>query len=463
MENKSENKAAGRDSVSCYPRIHFAPPFGWMNDPNGLVWHNGIFELYYQSNPNALFWADMTWSHARSRDLLHWECSGAVLFPDENGTMFSGCGLRNDRGLLGLKADTLLFPYTAAKHGDGGPGSSDFTIRLAYSTDGGDTLIKKEGTLLESVSGANRDPKVFWHEESRAYILVLWIRGNVFGIWRSEDLEKFCLSSEIEIEDGFECPDLYCLNVRDEDGRETKEKQWVFMTAGGTYCVGKFDGFTFRQIQPPLKAYAGSLPYAAQSWSGVPGDRVLSIAWLRTLTINNQYTGVMSLPRELSLVKRNDVYLLRFELPAEITGACLPLKMVTADGSISEGKVDYPQEWTGALEDDGALRLHFDSADNAGDFEICLYEHEECLLKFSYASGSSHLFIEEGGTSEILRIVPRSKMFDLDLVYDRGIIEITANGGTYLNILDRPALRSRICTHCTVRCSREKPRAGIIC
>ena len=200
------------------PSLHFTPSYGWMNDPNGLVYHDGIYELYYQHNPRGIDWNCMTWGHARGTDLLHWEDLGDVLEPDENGLMFSGCAIRNDRGLLGLPEDALLFFYTAAGHSSRESKGKPYTIRLAYSTDGGNTLIKKDGKLangevIETLAAENRDPKVFWHEESGAYILVLWIENNDFGIWRSEDLEQFTMTQRVTLESGYECPDLFRLPV----------------------------------------------------------------------------------------------------------------------------------------------------------------------------------------------------------------------------------------------------------
>lgn len=128
-------KNTRREELDCYPKLHFAPKYGWINDPNGLVYHDGIFELYYQTNPNGVEWDDMTWEHARSTDLIHWEELEPVMYPDENGMMYSGCGLRNDKEVLGLPKNALLFPYTAALFSEGFT-NQHFTIRLAYSTDG---------------------------------------------------------------------------------------------------------------------------------------------------------------------------------------------------------------------------------------------------------------------------------------------------------------------------------------
>ena len=434
----------------CYPGIHYAAPYGWINDPNGLVWHDGIYELYYQSNPKDLYWADMTWSHARSRDLLHWEALGAVLYPDETGTVFSGCGLQNSRGLLGLPKDALLFPYTAAGKGDGGYGSSDFTIRMAVSLDGGNTLTRRDGILLDAPAPANRDPKVFWHEESGAYILVLWIEKNDFGIWRSTDLEHFDLSSRISLEGGFECPDLFCLPVTDENGQETGERRWVFWSADGSYYVGEFDGFTFLQTQPVLRAYAGKLPYAAQTWSNVPGERVISIAWLRTLTVQNQYTGVMSLPREFTLVKRGEFFVLCQKLPFEIEQA--------AAAEYTEERCE--DGMTVHFAEESALRIRIAKPDA---FTAEFFSDGESALKIGFLPEPRCILIEMGDISEYLFVSHQEDVTDLDLVYDRGILEISAQNGTWLNILDRPTLRSRLCGTCKIQGANDSLQLQTIC
>ena len=420
---------------NCYPIIHFAPEYGWLNDPNGLVWHDGIFELYYQSNPNGLEWWDMTWSHARSTDLMHWEQKEPVMYPDENGTMFSGCGLRNDRGLMDLPKDALLFPYTVCPIGPKYERDTTNTIRMAYSTDGGDTFVKKDGILLDTPAAFARDPKVFWHEESQAYILVLWIEDADFGIWRSTDLEWFTFSSRVTLEGGFECPDLNCLKVYDENGEPTGESKWVFWAADGSYYLGEFDGYTFTQTQPRMHAYALnlSLPYAAQTWSGVPDGRVISVAWLRSLTVAHQYTGMMSLPRELSLVKKGPRYFLRQKTAEEILSAAraVPLEKGTSD-----------DEYNAVLECDAAVRIRC-SAEKDFSMEI-LGEDQECMISFEYDHEKAILAVTLQEVTELVRLGFRGDVSDLDLIYDRGILELSANKDTSLAVIDRPSLRSRI-------------------
>ncbi|MBO6159575.1 MAG: glycoside hydrolase family 32 protein [Firmicutes bacterium] len=311
MEKK---EAMTENAASFRPRWHFTPRFGWINDPNGLVCHDGRYELYFQHNPKALVWGNMTWGHAISGDLVHFHELEPSLFPDEEGTMFSGCGIVNEHGLLNLPKDALIYFYTVATHRDETKPESDqpwFKIRLAYSLDGGKTLIKAFDPVLESLAVSNRDPKVFYHEETKAYVMVLWLENHDFGIFRSENLLHFELSDRITLEKGFECPDLFRLEVEGTD-----EKKWVFWAADGSYYVGSFDGFHFIQEEPRRLAYQTKLPYAAQTYSGT--GKVLQIAWLRTKTRGEAFTGMLSLPRELSLQKKEGAYLLQMRLPENV-------------------------------------------------------------------------------------------------------------------------------------------------
>ncbi|MCF0128867.1 MAG: glycoside hydrolase family 32 protein, partial [Pseudobutyrivibrio sp.] len=220
------------------PRFHFTPEYGWINDPNGLVYDGEKYHLYYQYNPFNLQWANMLWGHAASSDLINWQHQDAVMFPDENGMMFSGCGLKNENALLGYDKNALLFFYTSA--GDSTPWSKDvpFAQRLAVSTDGGATLNKLKAPVISGLGKDSRDPMVFWHENSRAYVMVLYLENNDFGILRSEDLMDWKLTQRFTLKDAWECPNLLSFDVA---GRTV----WLLLTADGFYYFGEFDGFCF--------------------------------------------------------------------------------------------------------------------------------------------------------------------------------------------------------------------------
>ena len=282
------------------PEIHFTADTGWINDPNGLVFDGVNYHLYFQYNPFDVVWENMSWGHATSRDLINWTQQETVMYPDENGYMFSGSGFVNKNGCLGLPEDALMFYYTAA--GECRPWTAErlFTQRLAYSIDGGKTLIKTDRGVVPVISHENRDPKVFWHEETKSYIMILWVDGNEFAILRSTDLEKWNISQRFELTDGFECPDLICLT--DETG-----KHWFVTTADGYYYPGEFDGYSFNWSGKRYCLYMNKVPYAAQTYSNTDG-RVIFVPWLRLDFKGRKYTGAMGIPRELGLIKIDNEY-----------------------------------------------------------------------------------------------------------------------------------------------------------
>ena len=297
-----------QNDYSYRPKLHFTPEIGWHNDPNGLIYADGLYHMYYQWNPYGVIWGNMHWGHAVSRDLLHFKHMPMVLAPNEHGTVYSGCGFEDKEGVAGFGKNALLFYYTAS--GGANKWSVDagnlHTQRLAVSTDGGRTLVRSDKFLLENRKGENRDPKVFYHEESGAYIMALYLDGDEFAIFRSNDLLHFEESQRFHAKGMWECPDLFCLSVENSE-----EKKWVFWSADGYYMVGNFDGYRFTPESEVQMAYATRLPYAAQTYAGI-SDRVISVAWLRLKNDRGNYRGVMALPAELSLVKDKKGYHIKF-------------------------------------------------------------------------------------------------------------------------------------------------------
>ena len=300
MGMRMENSIKRHQFLSHRPKIHFTANRGWTNDPNGMVYQDGFYHLYFQYNPCDVRWENMSWGHAVSKDMLHWAQLDTVMLPDKDGTMFSGCGLINERGLLGLPQDTMLFYYTVAGGSNAWSKGKEFTQKIAYSNDMGETLTKLPEPCIDTIYRDNRDPKVFWHEETQAYIMVLWLKGNDFGIFRSTDLKAWELSQEIYLEDAWECPDLFCL--KNPQG----ESKWFFWCADGYYFPGSFDGYTFTNTGERHKAYISKLPYAAQTYAGVP-DRIISIPWLRMKNDGLLYTGAYGIPTEFSYVSKGQL------------------------------------------------------------------------------------------------------------------------------------------------------------
>lgn len=283
------------------PKIHFTADSGWINDPNGLVFDGEKYHLYFQYNPFDIKWENMSWGHATSTDLLHWEQHDTVLFPDETGTMFSGCGLKNEREMLGLPKDALVFFYTAAGDTNNWGKDGDFIQKIAYSTDGGKTLTKLEVPYVGKIGKDSRDPKIFWHEESKAYIMAIYVEENIFAILRSEDLASWQETDRFALEKAWECPDL--IKIPDEKGGY----KWMFWCADGFYFWGEFDGYKFKTDNIRHSAYINKIPYAAQTYSGL-ADRVVSVSWLRLPNNDRIYTGAMAIPREFTCRETKDGY-----------------------------------------------------------------------------------------------------------------------------------------------------------
>lgn len=281
------------------PFIHFAPQTGWLNDPNGMIFVDGLYHMYFQHNPYGTGWANMHWGHAVSRDLIHWEQQAEALYPDENGMMFSGSAFLDSNNTAGFGENAILYYYTAAPRTFGRSKGKRFTQRLAVSTDGGFLLEKSDRFVMEHIVGENRDPKVFYHAASKAYILVMFLDSNDFAIYRSENLLDWTHTQTLTFDTLWECPDLFPLK------NEKGEERWIFWAADGYYYIGEFDGFNFTPHTGKLEAYSAKLAYAAQTYSNL-GERIVSQSWLHTQNHGTLYTGIMAIPAELSLKTTSD-------------------------------------------------------------------------------------------------------------------------------------------------------------
>ena len=280
------------------PQIHFTTKNGWINDPNGLIFIDGKYHLFYQHNPCEPRWGNMHWGHAISRDMLHWEETDIALFPDESGTMFSGSAIADEKNLLGLQAGdtpTVLLYYTA---------TSPFSQHLAYSTDGLKTIRKMEAPVIPHIVGSNRDPKVVYCEEWGAYALVLYMTSDTYALFRSDDLINWNKIQDVAISGENECPDLFPLMA--DDG----SRKWVFIGAHDIYVIGdmRSDGFHPTQESRPL--HYGKSAYAGQTFSGLPNGRTVRIDWDRWGINTPRFNGQMSFPAELTLKKVDDIYYL---------------------------------------------------------------------------------------------------------------------------------------------------------
>jgi len=278
------------------PQFHFTTRRGWINDPNGLIYYEGEYHLFYQHNPYEREWENMHWGHAVSKDLIHWQELPTALYPDSLGTMFSGSTVidyDNTSGFGKGKNPPMVAAFTA--------NSSEKQVQcIAYSLDKGRTWTKYEkNPVIDSKAKWNsndtRDPKVLWYKPGNHWVLVLNERdGN--SIYNSSNMKDWTYQSHVT---GFwECPELFELPV-DGDANSTK---WVMYGATGNYMLGTFDGKVFTPEAGKYFYGTGSI-YAAQTYGNIPASdgRRIQIGWGRIQQPDMPFNGMMLLPTELTL------------------------------------------------------------------------------------------------------------------------------------------------------------------
>lgn len=406
------------------PQFHFSPRVGWMNDPNGLVYYDGEYHLFFQHNPYGIQWGNMTWGHAVSRDLIHWEELEPVLHPDRLGTIFSGSAVVDDKNTSGLGDRTttpLCAFYTAA--GRFSFQSQPFTQCLTYSLDRGRTWTKYPGNpILGSITDDNRDPKVFWYAPAARWIMVLYVRRDAYSIFSSTNLREWTFESEAPFPTAYECPELFELEVEGSPG----EKRWVLWAASGNYLIGQFDGKTFTPETEVLRSEWGPNAYAGQTWNNTPDGRRVLICWMRSdgstfrgMPFNQQ----MSIPRELTLRKTESGPRL-FARPVRELASLRQMAIQDRDAQLSPfgAARRYP------LPELVDLELTLELSDNA-QVTVELY-------------GIPITLSAEARTLEclghVIAEIPAFREVDLRVLVDRTSLELFAWDGRYVMSFCRP-------------------------
>ncbi len=283
---------AGQDSLykeTNRPQFHFSSRRGWNNDPNGLVYHNGEYHLFYQHNPYESEWENMTWGHAVSKDLVHWEELNDVLHPDKIGTMFSGSAVVDKDNTSGWGKNALVAMYTAD--------SKTETQCVAYSLDNGRTFTKFAGNPVikpeRFASRDSRDPKVIWYEPNKEWAMVMYEEAGL-SFFTSKNLKEWKFESHLG---GFyECPELFKLPV----DNDPKNSLWVVTAASGTYMLGDFDGKKFTPKFGKYRTTYGN-QYAAQTYNNTPDGKRIQIGWGTIQAKGMPFNQMMCFPTELTL------------------------------------------------------------------------------------------------------------------------------------------------------------------
>lgn len=333
------------------PAFHHTPLYGWMNDPNGMVYKDGVWHLYYQYNPYGSKWQNMTWGHSSSTDLINWTHHPLAIEANGLGAVFSGSSVLDPDNTAGFGNDAIVSLYTSA--------AASQIQSLAHSKDNGATFEIYPGNPVITLESEARDPNMFWNASTGEWNLLLaHALDHEMLIFRSPDLKNWTLSSAfgkgLGAQDGvWECPDLFELSV---DG--TEEKKWMLICNinpggpfGGSatqYFIGDYDGHTFT----PDKDDEGNVPtkwmdfgkdhYATVSWSDAPDNRRTVIGWMSNWQYaaevpTMQFRSANTLPREMGLFKATDGQIYVSTVPSPEVDM-LRDRLVSRQGKLSVGK-----------------------------------------------------------------------------------------------------------------------------
>lgn len=317
------------------PVYHHTPAYGWMNDPNGMFYKDGLYHLYFQYNPYGAVWGNMHWGHSTSTDLMHWKFEGCAIVPDAWGAIFSGSCVVDHENTAGFGKEAVVAFYTSAKSTPWG----DIQMQsMAYSLDNGKTFTKYEGNpILTSSEKDFRDPKVFWYAPGKHWVMILAV-GQHMEIYSSVNLKEWKKESEFGAMQGahggvWECPDLVEIPVEG-----TREKKWVLicnLNPGGPfggsaaqYFVGSFDGKKFVNESPTQTKWMdwGKDNYATVTWSNAPDGRCIALGWMSNWQYANnvptrQYRSANTLARDLTLYREGQELYLKSTPSVEVKKA----------------------------------------------------------------------------------------------------------------------------------------------
>lgn len=457
-----DDRDAGREQHR--PLVHFTPPTAWMNDPNGMVYYDGEYHLFYQYYPDDTVWGPMHWGHAVSRDLVNWEHLPIALYPDEKGYIFSGSAVvdwNNTSGFGDGDAPPLVAIFTYHDSERGRAGTRDHESQgIAYSTDRGRSWTKFDGNPVLPNPGDTqdyRDPNVFWHAPTERWVMALSVTDHV-ELYTSPNLRDWEFLSEfgqgIGAQGGvWECPDLFELPVGD-DG----ERRWVLLLninpggpqggSGTQYFVGDFDGTTFT-LDDTFKATLdrqeavwldyGADNYAGVTWSDVPQEdgRRIFIGWMSNWLYAQEvptesWRSAMTVPRSLDLIETNSGYRLRSSPVRELEA--LQGESAAIEGGSLSGDVRHRLPAAADVE----LTIAPGDADRV---TVRLTNDDGEFLDVGYDASDGYYFLdrrEAGDTSfsegfaAAVQEAPRiasSDSITLRLVVDVASIEMFADGG----------------------------------
>lgn len=434
------------------PVYHHTPAYGWMNDPNGMFYKDGVYHLYFQYNPYGSVWGNMHWGHSTSTDLMHWKFEGCAIVPDAWGAIFSGSCVVDHENTAGFGKEAVVAFYTSAKASPWGDVQSQ---SMAYSLDNGKTFTKYEGNpILTSSEKDFRDPKVFWYAPGKHWVMILAV-GQHMEIYSSVNLKEWKKESEFGAMQGahggvWECPDLVEIPVEG-----TREKKWVLicnLNPGGPfggsaaqYFVGSFDGKKFVNESPTQTKWMdwGKDNYATVTWNNAPDGRCIALGWMSNWQYANnvptrQYRSANTLARDLTLYREGQELYLKSTPSVEVK------KARGKKVSIPSFRVSEKHEIVNLFEEkQGAYEVEI-LIQNAGASKIafCLLNDKGEKVSMYYDLNRKQFVMDrsESGTVDFSKDFPAvtvapanvDKELTLRLFVDRSSIEAFGEDGKFV-------------------------------
>jgi fructan beta-fructosidase len=458
QENTTEPELSDYYTESYRPQFHFTPEEKWMNDPNGLVYSNGKYHLFYQYYPDSTVWGPMHWGHAVSKDLLKWEHKPIALFPDKNGLIFSGSAVidKENTSSFGTKekpAMVAIFTYHDMQGEQSG--KKDFqTQGIAYSLDDGDSWTKYEGNPVIGNDGIKdfRDPKVFWNVKEKKWTMLL-VAGDHLQIWNSPNLMEWKKVSEFGKEKGahggvWECPDLFPLKIEGSD-----IEKWVLLISinpgapnggsGTQYFIGDFDGTTFTTDQTESRWIdLGRDNYAGVTFNDTPNNERIFIGWMSNWdyardTPTEKWRSAMTVPRKLTLRKiEGEVFLVNYPLD-NMKGIEDKANLASQFELINNQKKEIPLKYGNQSEirytvKNPKMKLYF--SNEAGDSFAIVIDRENKMVTFDRDKSGKVDFSEKftGGLQNMVMSNLPEEAVEVRLFIDHSSMELFINGGQYV-------------------------------
>ncbi len=395
------------------PQIHFSVKTGWNNDPNGMIFLDGQYHMYYQYGPCGTHWNNMHWGHAVSRDLVHWEELPCALCPGPYGMPFSGNGILDQENRTGLGKAALFF-YTATGTGFTlERGGTNFTQHLAYIPQGEKELrFYEKNPILPHICDGNRDPFVIYCEELGAYVMALYHQEDEFGLYASADLLHWEAFQTLHLAGEEECPNLYPIQAKDG------ARKWIFTGAHDIYVVGCFENGQFVPEQEPRSLSFGGILYASQCIANLK-ERATRVSYEELRIPSSRFSQQMGIPTDMGLLPHGEGYLLTaWPVPELLTLCTREMReegLRLRKGEPWEAPVDGP----------------------AADVEICFGGHPEGTVLLSLSGVEMQLdfsqnkFSMEGVTAPLTRT---GGPFKLRAILDRCSAEVFLDGGAVLAV-----------------------------